>query len=126
MLDVTNQLELKDIEVGEETEMLLKELNSLEATKERKQLLNSYIAAAQHLQKKLALDSQNFKDPVALHVQSRQAKFTLTAITLLARQFPYVIKGDEIASLRDEWKALQCEPIPSNWYETGKFSFMFL
>ena len=42
MLDVTNQLELKDIEVGEETEMLLKELNSLEATKERKQLLNSY------------------------------------------------------------------------------------
>ena len=126
MLDVTNQLELKDIEVGEETEMLLKELNSLEATKERKQLLNSYIAAAQHLQKKLALDSQNFKDLVALHLQSRQAKFTLTAIALLARQFPYVIKGDEIASLRDECKALQCEPIPSNWYETGKFSFMFL
>ena len=126
MLDVTNQLELKDNEVGEETEMLLKELNSLEATKERKQLLNFYIAAAQHLQKKLALDSQNFKDLVALHLQSRQAKFTLTAIALLARQFPYVIKGDEIASLRDECKALQCEPIPSNWYETGKFSFMFL
>ena len=34
--DATNQLELKDIEVGEETEMLLKELNSLEATKEHK------------------------------------------------------------------------------------------
>ena len=126
MLDVTNQLELKDIEVGEETEMLLKELNSLEATKERKQLLNFSIAAAQHLQKKLALDSQNFKDLVALHLQSRQAKFTLTAITRLARQLPHVIKGDEIASLRDEWKALQCEPIPPNWYETGKFSFMFL
>ena len=34
--DAINQLELKDIEVGEETEMLLKELNSLEATKEHK------------------------------------------------------------------------------------------
>ena len=126
MLDVTNQLELKDIEVGEETEMLLKELNSFEATKKRKQLLNFSIAAAQHLQKKLALDSQNFKDLVALHLQSRQAKFTLTVITRLARQLPHVIKGDEIASLRDEWKALQCEPIPPNWYETGKFAFMFL
>ena len=31
--DATNQVELKDIEVGEETEMLLKELNSFEATK---------------------------------------------------------------------------------------------
>ena len=34
--DAINQLELKDIEVGEETEMFLKELNSLEATKEHK------------------------------------------------------------------------------------------
>ena len=32
--NATSQLELKDIEVGEETGMLLKELNTLEATKE--------------------------------------------------------------------------------------------
>ena len=106
--------------------MLLKELNSFEATKERKKLLNFYIATAQHLQKKLPLDSQNLKDLAALHPQSRQAKFTLKAITRLARQLPHLIKGDEIACLRDEWKALQGEPIPSNWYETGKFFFMFL
>ena len=122
----TNQLELKDIGVGEETEMLLKELNSLEATKEHKKMLKIYIAAAQHLQKKLPFDSQNLKDLVALHPQSRQAKFTLKAITWLARQLPHVSKGDEITCRRDEWKALQREPIPSNWYETGKFSFMFL
>ena len=36
VIDAINQLELKDIEVGEETEMLLKELNSPEATKEHK------------------------------------------------------------------------------------------
>ena len=65
--DATNQLELEDIEVGEETEMLLKELNSLEATKVGKKMLNFYIAAAQHLQKKLPLDSQNLKDLVELH-----------------------------------------------------------
>ena len=47
--DATNQVELKDIEVGEETEMLLKELNSFEATKKRKKMLNFYIAAEQHL-----------------------------------------------------------------------------
>ena len=34
--EAKNQLGLKDIEIGKETEMLLKELNSLEATKERK------------------------------------------------------------------------------------------
>ena len=34
--DATNQLELKDIEVGEGTEMILKELNGVKATKERK------------------------------------------------------------------------------------------
>ena len=124
--DATNQLELKDIEVGEETEMLLKELNSLAAAKECKKMLNFYIAAAQYLQKKLPLDSQNLKDLVALHPQSRQAKFIFKAITQLARQLPHVIKGDEIASLRDEWKAVQGEPILSNWYKTGKFSLMFL
>ena len=105
---------------------MLKELNSLEATKEPKKMLNFYIAAAQHLQKKLPLDSQNLKDLVALHPQSRQPKFTLKAITRLARQLPHVTKGDEIACIHDEWKALQGEPIPSNWCETGKFSFMFL
>ena len=36
----THQLELKDIEVGEETEVLLKELNSLDATNEPKEMLN--------------------------------------------------------------------------------------
>ena len=38
--DSTYQLELKDIEVGEETEVLLKELNSLDATNEPKKMLN--------------------------------------------------------------------------------------
>ena len=38
--DSTYQLELKDIEVGEETEVLLKELNSLDATNESKKMLN--------------------------------------------------------------------------------------
>ena len=119
-------MELKDIEVGEETEMLLKELSSLEAKKERKKMLNFYITAAQHLQEKLPLDSQNLKDLVALHPQSRQPKFALKAITGLARQLLHVIKGDEIACIRAEWKALQSEPVSSNWYETGKFSFIFL
>ena len=36
--------------------MLLKELNSHEATKESKKMLNFYIAAAQHLRKNLPLD----------------------------------------------------------------------
>ena len=75
---------------------------------------------------RLSLDSQNLKDLVALHRQSRQAKFILKAITQLGRQFPHVIKGDKIECLCDEWEALQGEPITSNWYETGKFSFMFL
>ena len=60
--------------------MLLKQLNSLEATKERKKTLNFYIVAAQHLQKKLSLDSQNLKDPVALHPRSRQPKFYLKTV----------------------------------------------
>ena len=124
--DATNQLELEDIEVAEETEMLLKVLNSLEAIKERKKMLNFYIVAAQHLEKKLPLDSQNLKDLVALHLQSRQSRVTLKAITRLARQLPHVIKGDEIACICDELKALQVEPIPLNWYEAGKFSFIFL
>ena len=47
--------------------MLLKELNRLEATKELKKMLDFYIAAAQHLEKKLPLDSQDLKDIVALH-----------------------------------------------------------
>ena len=47
--DATNQLELWDIEIEEETEMLLKE---------HKKMLNFYISAAQHLEKKLPLDSQ--------------------------------------------------------------------
>ena len=38
--DSTYQLELKDIEVGQETEVLLKELNSLDATNEPKKMLN--------------------------------------------------------------------------------------
>ena len=38
--DSTYQLELKDIEVGEETDVLLKELNSLDATNEPKKMLN--------------------------------------------------------------------------------------
>ena len=38
--DSTYQLELKDTEVGEETEVLLKELNSLDATNEPKKMLN--------------------------------------------------------------------------------------
>ena len=38
--DSTCQLELKDIEVGQETEVLLKELNSLDATNEPKKMLN--------------------------------------------------------------------------------------
>ena len=49
--------------------MLLKQLNSLEATKERKKMLKFYIAAAQHLQKKRSLDSQNLRDPVVLHLR---------------------------------------------------------
>ena len=73
------------------------------------------------LAEKGSLDSQILKDLVALHPQSRQAKFTLNSITRLARQLPHIIKGDGIACLCDEWKALQNEPIPSNWYETGKF-----
>ena len=89
-------------------------------------MLNFYIPAAQHLQEKLPLDSQNLKDFVALPPQSRQAKFTLKAIARLGRQLPHAIIGDEIACLCDDWKALQSEPIPSNWYEAGKFSFMFL
>ena len=124
--DVTNQLEMKDIEVGEKTEMLLKELNSLEATKQHKKMVNFHIAAAQHLQKKLPLDAQKLKDLVALYPQSRQAKFTLKAITWLPRQLPHIIKGDEIACLHDAWKAVQGETIPSYRYETIKFSFMFL
>ena len=36
--------------------MLLKELNSHEATKESKKMLNFYIAAAQHFRKNLSLD----------------------------------------------------------------------
>ena len=36
--------------------MLLKELNSHEATKESKKMLNFYIAAAQQLRKNLPLD----------------------------------------------------------------------
>ena len=55
-------------------------------------MLTFYIAAAQPLQKKPSLGFQNLKDLVALHPQSRQAKFTLKAITRLARQFPHVIK----------------------------------
>ena len=124
--DATNQLELEDIEVGEETETLLKELNSLEATKAGKKMLNFYIAAAQHLQKKLPLDSQNLKDLVALHPQSRQPKFALRTITRLSRQLPHIIKVDKIVCIRDEWKALQGEPMPLNWYKTGKSSFIFL
>ena len=38
--DSTYQLELKHIEVGQETEVLLKELNSLDATNEPKKMLN--------------------------------------------------------------------------------------
>ena len=38
--DSTYQLELKDIEVGQETEVLLKELNILDATNEPKKMLN--------------------------------------------------------------------------------------
>ena len=68
--NATNQLELKDIEVGKETEMLLKELNSLEVTKECNKIINFYIAAVQHLQEKPPLDSQNLKDLVAQHPQS--------------------------------------------------------
>ena len=93
--------------------------------KNEKENVKFCIAAAQHLQKKLPLDSQNLKDLVVLHPQSRQSKFTLKPITWLARQLSYVIKGDEIACVRDEWKALQGEPIPSNWFEKGKFSFIF-
>ena len=124
--EATNQLELKDVEVREETEILLKELNSLEATKEHKKMVNFYIAAAQHLEKKLHFDSQNLKDLSALHPQSKQPQFTLKTITRLVRQLPHVIKGDEFACICGEWKAPQGEPIPSNWYETGKFSFIFL
>ena len=90
--DATNQLEFKDIEVREETEVLVKELNTHEATKERKKMLNFYIAAAQHLQKKLPLDSQNLKDLVALHPQSRQAKCTMKAITGLQDSFHMSLK----------------------------------
>ena len=78
------------------------------------------------MQKKPPLDAQNLKDLVAVHLQSRQTKFTLKAITWLVGQLPHVIKGDEIACLPYEWKVLQRESKPSNWYETGKFSFMFL
>ena len=119
--DVIKQLDLKNIEVGEETEVFLKQLNNHEAIKLRKNMLNFYIAVTQYFQKKLPLNSQNLRDLVALHPKSRQAKFTVRAITRLARQLPHVIKEEEITSLRDEWKALQGEPVPSNWYETGRF-----
>ena len=76
--------------------------------------------------KKCSFGLQNLEDLVALHPHSRQAKFTLKAITRFARQLLHVIKGDEIACLRDEWKALQGEAILSNWYETGKFFFTCL
>ena len=72
--------------------MLVKELNTHEATKERNKMLNFYIAAAQHLQKKFPLDSQNLKDLVALHPQLRQARFTLKAITGLQDSFHVSLK----------------------------------
>ena len=55
--DTTSLLELRDIEVGEDTEMLLNEVNSFEATKESNKLLEFYIAGVQDLQKQLPLDS---------------------------------------------------------------------
>ena len=75
---------------------------------------------------KCSFGLQNLKDLAALHPQSRQAKFTLKAFTRFARQLLHVIKRDEIACLRDEWKALQGETVLSNWYETGKFYFTCL
>ena len=55
-------------------------------------MLNFYVAAAQHLEKKLPLDSQNLKDLVALHPQSRQTKVYIEDNTRLTRQLPHSLK----------------------------------
>ena len=79
-------------------------------------MLKFYIAVAQHREEKDYFGFSRFKGSCC----------TASCITRLTRQLSHVIKGDEIGCFRVEWKALQVETIPSNWYETGKFSFMVL
>ena len=89
-------------------------------------MLNFYIAAKQHSQKKLPLDFKNLKDLVAIYQSQEKQSLHWRQLHGLQDSFRMSLKKMKLHVSMMSGKALQAKPIPSNCYETGKFSLMLL
>lgn len=117
-MDVTDtslHLDPDRMDIGDKTTL------SKMSTREKHILLNemkaSYVAASQHLLRKLPLDSPVLKDVTCLSPTARSRESSIEAIARLAALVPHVVSEREICLVRDEWRMYQIETIPTEWYK---------
>ena len=96
--------------------------NKIGALKERKKegsylsMKESYVAMSKYLLKALPLNSQVLKDIFCLGPVKREKEWTVNAIGRLVSMLPHIIAEREVSLNKDEWKILQTEEIPDDWY----------
>ena len=76
----------------------------------------SYVAMSKYLLKALPLNSQVLKDIFCLGPVKREKEWTVNAIGRLVSMLPHIIAEREVSLNKDEWKILQTEEIPDDWY----------
>ena len=75
----------------------------------------SYVAMSKYLLKALPLNSQVLKDVSCLGPVKREKKWAVNAIGRLASMLPHIAER-EVSLVKDDWKILQTEEIPDDWY----------
>lgn len=111
-LDVGAAEGLKQVpEVGMDTEEEMRNWSPQEKKAFRVAVKAFYVTTTKHLLKQLPLDNKllqhlRFLDPHP----SVTIEETVHSLKYVAARVPQIVRGDQVASLIDEWYSLQCQP----------------
>ena len=111
--DLNNCLDLKEMEVGSDTEKTLSKLDSGKQKSLQYDMRKFYQEVTSYLAKTLPVDVALVKNIQCLHPEVREQESAFKHLKRLSETLPGISK-EEVPLIRDEWKLYRADDIPDS------------